>query len=179
MDQSLDDLIRDRPRSAGRGSGGAARRDKPSHRSAPYERRGRGNFQYDRGGGRDSVHTTAGGGPGGGGGGAVVHVGNLSWHVDWRALKEYLSSAGDVTRVEIAKKDDGNSRGFATAWFATTRGARAAIATLHGCDFEGRQLKIEMKTGEVMPSGGKGGKGGGKGGGAFNGYHSQGQAGGY
>ena len=173
MDKSLDDLIKAKDTRGG----GAARKDRggrPAARAAPYEKRGRGNFRFSEGGSAPKAE-------GGGGGGVAVHVGNLAYAVDWRQLKAHLATVGDLTRVDIAQNEDGRSRGFATAFFATARGARAAIATLHESELEGRMLVVEMKNGDASgASGGAmrqgrgsggggrqggGGRGGGRGGG--------------
>ena len=167
MDKSLDDLIKAKETSGG----GAVRKERggrPAARAAPYEKRGRGNFRFSEDGSKPE---------GGGGAGVAVHVGNVAFSVDWRQLKEHLATVGDVTRVEIAERSDGSSRGFATAYFANARAARTAIATLHESELEGRNLVVEMKNGD-----GSGGGGGamrqGRGGGGRQGGGGRGRSGG-
>ena len=64
----------------------------------------------------------SGGGAGGGGGapssipassgGFRVFVGNLSWETDWRALKDHMRAAGNVTRADVLSfADTGRSKG--------------------------------------------------------------------
>ena len=154
MDKSLDDIIKAKTNSSGN-RGGAVRKQRPGARAAPY--------QKQRPAAREERSQPAGG--------TAVHIGNVPYSVDWKALKAHLSSAGDVSRVDIAQRDDGRSLGFATAIFATARAARTAIATLHESELEGRLLVVQEKTSETQgaPSGRGGGRQGGRGGGGRGG----------
>lgn len=153
MDMSLDDLIKEKgvrngPR--GGGGGGGGKKQRPTQGGAiqkkQLEVRGRGKTQYEpRGRGK-------GGGKGGGGGtddGSFTLVfGNLPFSASWKELKEYIISSGhDVTRVDMATREDGRSKGHATAQFASHRAARAAMSTLNGTSFGGRDITVQEKRG--------------------------------
>ena len=161
MDKSLDELIKEKaPRF---GNKTKALRGAIQKRSATlYDKRGRGSFRFGEGGARGGFKA------GNAGDGVSVHIGNLPFSADWKALKNHITAAGhDVSRVDLALRQDGSSRGFATATFETARAARAAIATLNDTDFEGRLLKVQEKKeggGDFAKGGGRGdGRGGGGG----------------
>merc|ERR1719410_1630525 len=72
-----------------------------------------------------------------------VYVGNLSWNVSWRELKDYMKSTGcEVTRADVMTTPDGRSKGCGIVEFATTEGARRAVLTLNDTDLMGRQIFV-------------------------------------
>mmetsp|Transcript_30903 Transcript_30903/g.47372 ORF Transcript_30903/g.47372 Transcript_30903/m.47372 type:complete len:535 (+) Transcript_30903:95-1699(+) len=72
-----------------------------------------------------------------------VYVGNLSWDVTWRELKDHMKSTGfDVTRADVMASPDGRSKGAGIVEFATEEGARAAVEKLNDTELMGRQIFI-------------------------------------
>jgi hypothetical protein len=53
----------------------------------------------------------ASGGFGGDSGPSRVYVGNLSWDVDWQALKDHMGQVGEVTFCEVMTEGGGRSKG--------------------------------------------------------------------
>ena len=71
-----------------------------------------------------------------------VFVGNLSWDVDWRALKEHMNSAGSVVRADVLMGGDGRSKGCGIVEFASEEDARTARDTLHDTEILGRKIFV-------------------------------------
>ena len=71
-----------------------------------------------------------------------LYVGNLSWSVTWRELKDHMKSAGDVTRADILQSPDGRSKGCGIVEFATAEEASNAVETLHDSELMGRQIFV-------------------------------------
>jgi len=72
-----------------------------------------------------------------------VYVGNLSWEVNWRELKDYMKATGcEVTRADVMTTPDGRSKGCGLVEFATADGAQRAVSTLNDTDFFGRQIFV-------------------------------------
>lgn len=72
-----------------------------------------------------------------------VYVGNLSWDVSWRELKDYMKTTGcEVTRADVMTTPDGRSKGCGLVEFATSDGAQRAVLTLNDTDFYGRQIFV-------------------------------------
>jgi RNA recognition motif-containing protein len=69
-----------------------------------------------------------------------LYVGNLSWSVTWRELKDHMKSAGDVTRADILQTPDGRSKGCGIVEFATAEEASNAVETLNDSDLLGRPI---------------------------------------
>jgi len=104
----------------GRGRGGRYAR-----RHVPYRNRNSGD------GGGDSDRSRR------------VYVGNLSWNVTWRELKDYMKTTGcEVTRADVMLGHDGRSKGCGIVEFATVDGARRAVLTLNDTELNGRQIFV-------------------------------------
>jgi len=72
-----------------------------------------------------------------------VYVGNLSWDVTWRELKDYMKTTGcEVTRADVMVGHDGRSKGCGIVEFATADGARRAVLTLNDTELYGRQIFV-------------------------------------
>ena len=98
--------------------------------------------------------------------GKKLYVGNLSYGIDSSALQELFGAHGTVESAEIiADRETGRSKGFGFVQMGSDEEAAAAIAALHGQQYEGRALTVnEAKPREDRPrSGGFGGGGGGGG----------------
>src|SRR5215467_10907576 len=98
-----------------------------------------------------------------------LYIGNLSFDVTENDLRDLLGAHGPVDEVKIVMdRDTGRARGFAFATMNTEEGAKAAIASLNGKDWNGRALTVN----EARPReerGGGGGRGGYRGGGGYGG----------
>jgi RNA recognition motif-containing protein len=96
-----------------------------------------------------------------------LFVGNLSFNTTENQLQDLFAAHGTVIEVDlIMDKFSGKPRGFAFVTMETKEGAQAAIAALHGKDFEGRALTVnEARPREERAPRSGGGYGGGGGGG--------------
>lgn len=95
-----------------------------------------------------------------------VYVGNLSWDVTWRELKDYMKTTGcEVTRADVMLAHDGRSKGCGIVEFATVDGARRAVLTLNDTELHGRQIFVreDREDGFGGRSESRGGGGGGGG----------------
>ena len=95
-----------------------------------------------------------------------LYVGNLAYAVTDQDLKDLFSQSGTVESVAvISDKFSGQSKGFGFVEMADATGAEAAIKSLDGTEFKGRNLKVnEAKPREGGGGGGPRGGGGGRGG---------------
>ena len=105
-----------------------------------------------------------------------LYVGNLAYAVTDQDLRDLFSQSGAVdSAVVISDKFSGQSKGFGFVEMADASAADAAIQSLDGTEFKGRNLKVNeaRPRGEGGPSRGpktfgkgggynKGGKGGGR-----------------
>ena len=105
---------------------------------------GAGGRDGQQSGQRSGGHQGANGYAGAGGGEKRVVVLNLSWQTTWRALREVFSSAGKISRADVALDDAGRSRGYGTVRFSTEEEAARAIATLNGTEVDGRIITVRM-----------------------------------
>ncbi len=93
--------------------------------------------------------------------GNKLYVGNLSFNTTEIAIQDLFSQSGSVSEVMLMHdKFTGRSRGFAFVTMGSDEEAQAAIAALHGKEFDGRALTVnEARPREDRPSGGGGGGG--------------------
>jgi len=108
-----------------------------------------------------------------------VYVGNLSWSVAWRDLKDHMTSAGEVLRADVLTGYDGRSKGCGIVEYATVEEATGAVETLNNTDLMGRQIFVreDREVSRSAPKGGGGGGGGGDRGGNMGGDRSGGGGG--
>ncbi len=101
-----------------------------------------------------------------------LYVGNLAYSVTNDDLKNLFSQSGTVESVAVVSdKFSGQSKGFAFVEMTDSGEAAAAIQSLDGTEFMGRNIKVnEAKPRESGGGGGRGGdrNGGGGGGGRGN-----------
>jgi len=72
-----------------------------------------------------------------------VYVGNLSWEVTWRDLKNHMTTTGcEVTRADVLQTHDGRSKGCGIVEFANSDGAKKAVLTLNDTELLGRQIFV-------------------------------------
>jgi cold-inducible RNA-binding protein len=95
-----------------------------------------------------------------------LYVGNLSFDATENDIQDLFAAVGPVTDVNLViDRMTNRSRGFAFVTMATPEGSQAAIAQLHGKDFNGRDLTVNEARPREERSGGGGGRGFGSGGG--------------
>ncbi len=74
-----------------------------------------------------------------------LFVGNLSYQTMENDLQEYFSQAGAVNAVNLMlDKFTGKSRGFAFVEFANSADAEKAVTMVHGKEFQGRALTVNV-----------------------------------
>jgi RNA recognition motif-containing protein len=74
-----------------------------------------------------------------------LFVGNLSYETTENDLQDYFSQVGAVTTANLMlDKVTGKSRGFAFIEFATPEEATKAVEQLHGKEFQGRALTVNV-----------------------------------
>ena len=86
-----------------------------------------------------------------------LYVGSLAYSVTDQDLKDLFSQSGTVETVAvISDKFSGQSKGFGFVEMADAGEAAAAIQSLDGTEFKGRNIKVN----EAKPREGGGGGGG-------------------
>jgi cold-inducible RNA-binding protein len=74
-----------------------------------------------------------------------LYVGNLSYSVDNNELENMFRPYGRVTSVNIIKDyQSGRSKGFGFVEMSSDQEANAAISGMHGKDFEGKSLTVNV-----------------------------------
>ncbi|XP_024382952.1 RNA-binding protein CP29B, chloroplastic [Physcomitrium patens] len=74
-----------------------------------------------------------------------LFVGNLSWRCDEEALETLFSDYGRVLEARIAtERDSGRSRGFGFVTLSSETEVNAAIESLDGADYDGRELRVNL-----------------------------------
>ena len=101
-----------------------------------------------------------------------LYVGNLPFSTTDEDLKQAFSAHGTVTEVAIiSDRVTGRSRGFAFVTMSSPDEANAAVSGMHGKDFGGRNLTVNVaRPRDERGPGGGGGGGYGGGGGGGRGY---------
>ena len=101
-----------------------------------------------------------------------LYVGNLPFSATDEELKQAFSAHGTVTEVAIiSDRVTGRSRGFAFVTMSSPDEANAAVSGMHGKDFGGRNLTVNVaRPRDERGPGGGGGGGYGGGGGGGRGY---------
>jgi RNA recognition motif-containing protein len=98
-----------------------------------------------------------------------MYVGNLAFSSTEDQIRDMFAQHGEVATVSlVTDRDTGQPRGFGFVEMPNDGQAQAAIAALHGQNFQGRNLTVN----EARPKtggGGGGGYGGGGGGGSRGG----------
>ena len=72
-----------------------------------------------------------------------ILVSNLSVEVEEEDLKTIFSEFGEVEEVEVKRKKDGTSRGYASLQMINRSEAKSAVNVLNGKTFKGSELKIK------------------------------------
>jgi RNA recognition motif-containing protein len=93
-----------------------------------------------------------------------LFIGGLAWHTDDGTLRQKFEEFGQVEDAIVMRdRESGRSRGFGFVTYSTVESADMAIQHLDGCEFEGRNIKVDRAS-ERSGGGGRGGYGGGGGG---------------
>ena len=94
-----------------------------------------------------------------------LFVGNLSFKTTENDLQDAFSAFGTVTETNLMMDRMTNRpRGFGFVTMSTPEEAQKAIEGMHGKDFDGRALTVNVaRPREERPAGGGGGGGGGGG----------------
>ncbi len=89
-----------------------------------------------------------------------IYVGNMPFSMSEENLRAAFEAHGEVSSANvIMDRQTGRPRGFAFVEMPNDEEAQAAIETLNGQDFDGRELRVN----EAHSKGGGGGGGGGGG----------------
>ncbi|KAF2029290.1 hypothetical protein EK21DRAFT_67874 [Setomelanomma holmii] len=86
--------------------------------------------------------------------GREVYIWHLNFKVKQRELEEIFGRFGTIERVKLPIiKGLGNNRGFGFVTYSTKESAEAAVAEMHGKDFWGLDLHVEIANdrGETKP----------------------------
>ena len=74
-----------------------------------------------------------------------LFVGNISWGIDWRELKDIFGEFGEVSFVRIiSDRETGKSKGFGFVEFTSIEEATAAKDAMDGKEVDGRELRIDF-----------------------------------
>jgi len=77
-----------------------------------------------------------------GGGSTRLYVGNLSYGVTWKELKDHFKSIGHVLRADVLEGSDGRSKGCGLVEYSNAGDAAHAIRTLHDSNLMGRLIFV-------------------------------------
>ena len=89
---------------------------------------------------------------------AKLYVGNLPYTTADADLESLFSQAGSVKSAQVIRdRESGRSKGFGFVEMSSSDEANAAINMLHGKDFNGRPLTVNLARPREERSGGGGG----------------------
>jgi len=110
-----------------------------------------------------------------------LFIGGLSWNTSDESLRDKFSEYGNVEdAVVIRDRETGRSRGFGFVTYTNNNDAEDAMKQMHGADFDGRTIKVNVASDREPRSGGSYSSGGGSysgGGGGYGGGSSYGGGG--
>jgi RNA recognition motif-containing protein len=92
-----------------------------------------------------------------------IYVGNLSYEVTEKDLKEAFGVFGEVDTVRVLKDNySGRSKGFGFVEMPNNADAQSAINDLNDKELKGRRLKVNKARPRTENRGSQGGYGGGR-----------------
>ena len=95
-----------------------------------------------------------------------IYVGNLSYEVTEKDLREAFEGFGEIESVKIIKDNyTGRSKGFGFVEMSNNADAQSAINGLNDKELKGRTIKVNTARPRTENRGGRGGYGGGRRGG--------------
>ena len=143
LNMSLDDMVQRQRETRG---GGRSRRGGKSIRSRGRRQHGGLSAPYNemnrRGGVTDGRRRTSGDGGGEREIERRVYVGNLSWNVTWKELKDYMKQIGHVVHADVLMYRDGRSSGGGIVEYASIKDAKRAIEELNDTMLDGREIFV-------------------------------------
>jgi len=71
-----------------------------------------------------------------------LYVGNLSYEVTWKDLKDHFKPCGLVLRADVLEGSDGKSKGCGLVEYADARDAARAVETLNDSELCGRPIFV-------------------------------------
>ena len=76
-----------------------------------------------------------------------LFVGNISWNLDWKQLKDIFGEYGEVafTRV-VTDKETKRWKGFGFVEFVNAEDAVKAKEALDGAEVDGREIRVDFAT---------------------------------
>ncbi len=75
----------------------------------------------------------------------TLYVGNVPYEASDEQLRAHFETAGQVLKLaRVTRRSDGRTAGFLFVEMADRACAENAAATLHGRDFNGRNLRVEL-----------------------------------
>ena len=74
----------------------------------------------------------------------TLFIGNLPLNLHWKSLKQLFVRAGNVTRAEIAMKEDGTSKGYGIIVYSTEIEANNAVHLFDGYEINGHFIKVYL-----------------------------------
>ncbi len=90
--------------------------------------------------------------------GKKIYVGNLAYSVRDQELADKFSQFGTVESAKVVMdRDSGRSKGFGFVEMSSPEEAEDAISSLHGTDFNGRNLTVSEAKPMAPREGGGGG----------------------
>jgi len=89
-----------------------------------------------------------------------IFVKNLSWNTSDDSIKEYFGKYGNVTRVNILKRDDGKSKGIGFVCFEKAAEAQAAFDDASKIELDGRSISLNWANEKKERTGGREERGG-------------------
>lgn len=76
---------------------------------------------------------------------AQLYVGNLSYRVRERDLRNFFSEYGEISQLKVVKdRDTRRSKGFGFVTFASERDAQSALDACHGASLSGRNIVVRF-----------------------------------
>jgi len=74
-----------------------------------------------------------------------LFVANISWKLDWKALKDVFGEFGEVSFVRVVSdRETGKSKGFGFVEFTTVEDAVKAQEAMNGKELDGRELRVDF-----------------------------------
>ncbi|CAZ82176.1 unnamed protein product [Tuber melanosporum] len=153
LDQSLDEILAERPRGSRRGGkGGASNASaggirKRSQRAAAHKA----NVAVTQNTSKTSSNVPTG--PSGKVTASKIIVSNLPFDVSEAMIKEYFTKVvGPIKRCVITYGPNGHSRGIATVEFSRSSDAATAAQKYNGVEVDRRPMKVELVVDPNAPS---------------------------
>lgn len=76
-----------------------------------------------------------------------LFVGNISWNLDWQALKDIFGEYGEVAFARIiTDRETRKSKGFGFVEFVNAEDAAKAKEALDGAEVDGREIRVDFAT---------------------------------